>query len=171
MSSALTLPSPPAASQTDPDQMHNLADKLDTADPKSHVSRLHARLNALLLVLKTCVGDSCRQPWSALFTNGSVRNLQEAMHSKYDEYFRSLPSVKYSVSFRPRRGNGPDRAPKADPTLRLTPPAEMRARLPPRARGPFLVARSRLLTGEVVRLVLSMRNPLPLGFPLSHPLK
>lgn len=91
-------PFPSSPPQTDPDQMRNLADSLSTLSPSSDIARLHTRLDALLLVLKTCAGDSCRYPWSTMFTNGKVKNIKDAMKKEYDDYFKSLPDVRYSVS-------------------------------------------------------------------------
>ncbi|ORY76013.1 alkaline-phosphatase-like protein [Leucosporidium creatinivorum] len=82
---------------TDPDQMHNLASTLSSSSTKSsYITRLHTRLDALLLVLKTCSGQSCRLPWKSMFTNGKVKNLKDAMKKEYDDYFKGLPSVRYS---------------------------------------------------------------------------
>jgi N-acetylglucosamine-6-sulfatase len=86
--------------QSDPDQMHNLADSLSSLPSSSPIARLHSRLDALLLVLKTCAGESCRLPWKAMFSNGKVQNLKDAMKKECDAYFRSLPDVRYSVSRR-----------------------------------------------------------------------
>lgn len=94
----LTLGIPLALLQSDPDQMHNLATYLSTLHSSSPIARLHTRLDALLLVLKTCAGESCRLPWKALFTDGKVKNLKDAMKKEYDDYFKSLPDVRYSVS-------------------------------------------------------------------------
>lgn len=58
---------------------------------------LQDRLDALLLVLKTCVGDVCVNPWKTLFPGGGVRSLFDAMEVQFDAYFASLPKVKYSV--------------------------------------------------------------------------
>lgn len=60
----------------------------------SAAALLH-RLDALLLVLKTCKGDSCRRPWAGLFPNGEVRDLQGALAKRFDEYFAQLPKIQY----------------------------------------------------------------------------
>ncbi|GAA5864377.1 hypothetical protein JCM8547_005802 [Rhodosporidiobolus lusitaniae] len=79
----------------DPDQMHNLA--LVPHLESSPVARLYARLDALLLVLKACVGEGCRDPWSVLFPHGGVKSLSDALSEKYDDYFEGLPRVRYST--------------------------------------------------------------------------
>lgn len=53
------------------------------------------RLDALLLVLKTCVGDSCRRPWSALFPHGQAQSLEDALDPRYDAFFAGVPRVRY----------------------------------------------------------------------------
>ncbi|GAA6050414.1 hypothetical protein JCM3770_004026 [Rhodotorula araucariae] len=78
----------------DPDQMHNLA--LNPLHPASFTARLHTRLDALLLVLKSCSGDSCRNPWGVIFRDGKVRSLKAALDEQYDAYFEDLPRVRYS---------------------------------------------------------------------------
>lgn len=64
---------------------------------KSLINLQH-RLDALLLVLKTCVGDVCRNPWKTVFPDGSVSSLKAALEKRFDGYFADLPKVKYSVS-------------------------------------------------------------------------
>ncbi|KAI5794989.1 arylsulfatase [Geopyxis carbonaria] len=54
--------------------------------------RLHSRLNALLLVTKTCAEGSCRDPWATL----KGRNLKEALQSRYDAFYEALPKVKFA---------------------------------------------------------------------------
>ncbi|KAK2036315.1 hypothetical protein LZ31DRAFT_616350 [Colletotrichum somersetense] len=74
-----------------------------------------SRLDALLLVTKTCAMSICRDPWS-IFTptsNSSISNaktiashvgdtvklssLKQAMNSKYDAYFASFPRVHFET--------------------------------------------------------------------------
>ncbi|KDE06712.1 hypothetical protein MVLG_03058 [Microbotryum lychnidis-dioicae p1A1 Lamole] len=83
--------------RTDPDQMHNLA---EVQSQSSELQKLLIRLDALLLVLKTCVGEVCKRPWNEMFPQKNIRSLKDALDVKYDEYFRQLPKVTYSVSMR-----------------------------------------------------------------------
>lgn len=48
-------------------------------------------------MLKQCSGESCRNPWRSIFTNGKVTTLKQALDRKYDDYFAQLPRVKYDV--------------------------------------------------------------------------
>ncbi|KAL8283402.1 hypothetical protein RQP46_005812 [Phenoliferia psychrophenolica] len=81
----------------DPDQMDNLAEtsRLGHLRPPS-LARLQTRLDALLLVLKTCVGDVCRAPWKSIFPSGEVSSLADALHNDLDSFFGALPKVQYS---------------------------------------------------------------------------
>lgn len=64
--------------------------------------RLLHRLDALVLVLKTCQGETCTAPYKALFpsasfesTGGEVFKLEQVLEERYDAYFRRLPKVQY----------------------------------------------------------------------------
>ena len=57
---------------------------------------LYNRLDALLMVAKSCQQDSCRNPWGTLFPNGQVTDLAGAMQSQYDSFFANQPKVSYS---------------------------------------------------------------------------
>lgn len=58
-------------------------------------SNLLSRLDALLLVLKTCKMDECRFPWSALHSDGDVRSLRDALEPRFDGFYASRPRVQY----------------------------------------------------------------------------
>lgn len=58
------------------------------------------RLDALLLVLKSCKQDSCRDPWSTLTahmnsTENGPKSLRAALDGKYDEFFAKQPRVSF----------------------------------------------------------------------------
>lgn len=66
-----------------------------TAFGASSATALVNRLDALLLILKTCKADTCRRPWAAMFPGGEVRDLQSALNKRFDEYFAQLPKIQY----------------------------------------------------------------------------
>ncbi|CAN8104889.1 unnamed protein product [Discula destructiva] len=66
-------------------------------DSSAEAARLTSRLNGLMLLLKTCIGDSCRAPWTVLHPDGSVKTLAEALDPRYDLYYSSLPSVHFET--------------------------------------------------------------------------
>lgn len=57
------------------------------------LSELISRMDAVLMVTKTCKSDSCRNPWGVIFPNGDVTNLKSAMSSNYDAFFANQPKV------------------------------------------------------------------------------
>jgi hypothetical protein len=61
------------------------------------LSSLQARLDAMILVLKTCKGKVCSDPWAEPLLGSGVAVLTQAMDAKYDAYFEKLPKVSYSV--------------------------------------------------------------------------
>ncbi|KAK2736933.1 arylsulfatase precursor [Colletotrichum kahawae] len=79
--------------KNDPYELVNLANSTDSL----HV-RVLTRLNALLLVSKSCTQDTCRDPWSAiqppcLSSSYRVRTLEDALNPAYDEFYGSFPLV------------------------------------------------------------------------------
>lgn len=74
------------------------------ADPKGEAlqyfgrseDELISRLDALLMVTKSCKQDSCRVPWGTLFPAGQVTDLETAMNSQYDTFFANQPKVTFS---------------------------------------------------------------------------
>ncbi|PGH14621.1 hypothetical protein AJ79_02956 [Helicocarpus griseus UAMH5409] len=53
------------------------------------------RLDAVLLVQKSCKEDECRKPWKQLHPNGRVKNLQDALDKQYDRQYEKYPKVKF----------------------------------------------------------------------------
>ena len=54
------------------------------------------RLDTLLLVLKTCKGASCREPWRHLLEIKGVQTLADAMDSALDTFFDAQEPVSFS---------------------------------------------------------------------------
>lgn len=60
---------------------YETTNEFDNMDPQ-----LANRLDALLLVLKTCRSESCRDPWRVLHSHDpSVKTLADALHHKVSE--------------------------------------------------------------------------------------
>lgn len=86
----------------DPSQMHNYH------DPAHAPSQIHYellgrsfkhvtnRLDALLMVTKSCKGWECHEPWRVLHPDGSVSVLADALHKSYDAFYESQPRVSFS---------------------------------------------------------------------------
>ena len=102
-------------SQVDPGQMNNLWDVggNDTANSHHNVTtgaplyprlngpgfipeRLQSRLDTLLMVLKSCKGQVCVNPWKTVHPLGNVRSLKDAMDPKYDDFYASQPQISFS---------------------------------------------------------------------------
>lgn len=60
------------------------------------MQKLQTRLDAALLVLKACAGQDCYQPWSALHPEGGVTTLQQALATKFDQFYANQPKVTYA---------------------------------------------------------------------------
>jgi N-acetylglucosamine-6-sulfatase len=72
--------------QVDPYQMTNLYGTPGKIAGWS-IPKLTARLNGLLLTLKACKGKVCTRPWEKLHPQGNVKNLRQAMHARYDDFY------------------------------------------------------------------------------------
>lgn len=81
--------------RTDPGQIHNLfpALKADT-----YLTKVVQRLDALLLITKSCAGKTCREPWMVLHPKGDVASLTDALHPKFDSWYTSV-AERVKVSF------------------------------------------------------------------------
>ena len=51
------------------------------------LAHLIPRLDALVLVLKTCKARECVHPWEVLHPKGNVRNLHDALDHRYDDFY------------------------------------------------------------------------------------
>ncbi|KAF5008055.1 hypothetical protein FDECE_5637 [Fusarium decemcellulare] len=83
----------------DPFELRNLA---NSTDP--HIQRVKSRLNALLLVTKSCAQDTCRKPWSViqpphLGHGKEVKTLDDALDPAYDTFYSSFPLVNIDDCF------------------------------------------------------------------------
>jgi len=58
-------------------------------------SQLITRLDALLMVLKSCQGETCIQPWKVLHPAGDVNCLQDAMSKPFDHFYQNQVKVEY----------------------------------------------------------------------------
>lgn len=87
-------------SQSDPAQTQNLLSS-DHGPSEYHIAtrrleQIQPRLNALVMVLKTCVGRTCTHPWEKLHPDGSVRNLKQALGHHFDDFYREQPAMWFT---------------------------------------------------------------------------
>jgi hypothetical protein len=60
-------------------------------------AKLVNRLDALLMVLKSCKGVTCTKPWEALHPDGSVQTLEDAMDEEFDSFYEAQPKIDLLV--------------------------------------------------------------------------
>ena len=88
--------------QTDPYELRNLYPSGKTAyDSDSQLlgyptSSVIARLDALLLVLKSCKGIDCIKPWNVLHPQGDVQSLKDSLNTRYDTFYMEQVKVEYN---------------------------------------------------------------------------
>ena len=63
------------------------------------LDQLINRLDAVLMVTKSCKQDACRNPWGVIFPEGDVTGLKQAMSSNYDTFFANQPKVSLIGDF------------------------------------------------------------------------
>lgn len=89
-------------SQLDPDQVNNYL--LPEALPSMisayrlggrRLEEVITRLDALLMVAKSCKARSCHAPWESLHPNGKIKTLKHALDSKFDSFYRNQPKVSF----------------------------------------------------------------------------
>ena len=62
------------------------------------LARLVDRLDALLMVLKTCKGRQCTHPWATLFPDGEVDSLTDALDASFNHFFETkVAKVKFDA--------------------------------------------------------------------------
>lgn len=77
---------------SDPDELVNVAHDAGSA-------RVVNRLNALLMVTKSCERGGCRDPWSLLTPGGDVKltSLAQAMDAVHDDFFAGFEKVSFDA--------------------------------------------------------------------------
>ncbi|KAI0193947.1 arylsulfatase [Xylaria flabelliformis] len=78
----------------DPGQLNNLLASSNSASNKTLVAglpieKVASRLDALLFVLKSCQGLTCREPWKQLHPIGDVNTLADALDARFDDFYEA----------------------------------------------------------------------------------
>ncbi|KAG8164435.1 hypothetical protein KVR01_006353 [Diaporthe batatas] len=85
--------------ETDPGQLHNFYSTESRPKNKkvmgTNVDLVIGRLDALMMVLKSCKGDTCTDPWKVLHPRGDVRSLTDALSVRFDSFYRYQAKVAY----------------------------------------------------------------------------
>jgi N-acetylglucosamine-6-sulfatase len=61
------------------------------------MNKIVPRLDALMMVLKTCGGIECISPWLQLHPQGDVDTLEDAMSPRFDSFYAAQPKVSFSA--------------------------------------------------------------------------
>lgn len=80
--------------QADPWETNNLA----RGEVGNEHKRLLTRLNAVLMVTKSCTSNPCRDPWSVLQPlncASPISSLTSAMNPEYDSFFANIPNIRF----------------------------------------------------------------------------
>ncbi|KUJ15587.1 arylsulfatase [Mollisia scopiformis] len=85
----------------DPDQLKNLLSRPQVAEVSNvaglPIRKVVARLDALLFVLKSCKGRTCREAWQILHPDGDVLTLEDALEPRFDHFYEvDQKRVKYN---------------------------------------------------------------------------
>lgn len=54
------------------------------------------RLDALMMVLKSCKGNNCTQPWKVLHPHGDVKTLSGALKVQFDTFYEEQVRVSFN---------------------------------------------------------------------------
>ncbi|KAH7015555.1 alkaline-phosphatase-like protein [Ilyonectria destructans] len=85
----------------DPGQLNNLVRGAEAFGPENltllgtSITRVVDRLDSLMLVLKSCRGKTCVEPWKILHPQGDVESLQDALQPKYDGFYQLQVKVHF----------------------------------------------------------------------------
>jgi hypothetical protein len=61
------------------------------------LDKVVARLDSLLLVLKSCKGERCVKPWKSLHPAGGVSTLRHALSRRFDKFYETKQvKVRYN---------------------------------------------------------------------------
>ncbi|EME43950.1 hypothetical protein DOTSEDRAFT_171886 [Dothistroma septosporum NZE10] len=83
-------------------QMHNLLSEnfahlaKDYTIAERPFEHILERVDALLMVTKSCKGRTCHRPWDVLHSDKNVRSLKDALDSVYDDFYKEQPRVSFS---------------------------------------------------------------------------
>lgn len=89
-------------SQNDPGQMRNLFStdystlREDFSIANRPFKEVVTRLDALMMVLKSCKGRQCTHPWETLHPKGNVGSLVASLKPRFDAFYEEQPKVSFT---------------------------------------------------------------------------
>ncbi|KAH7324749.1 alkaline-phosphatase-like protein [Stachybotrys elegans] len=60
------------------------------------IQEIAPRLDSLMMVLKSCKGETCIHPWAKLHPDGGVKSLLDSLDRRFDEFYDEQPRVSFS---------------------------------------------------------------------------
>lgn len=69
------------------------------------LTQVTRRIDALMMVLKSCKEDTCIDPWGTLHPGGAVSSLKDALNERFDTFYKDQVKVRYEEC---SRGYFPD---------------------------------------------------------------
>ncbi|KAL5588473.1 hypothetical protein FOBRF1_015001 [Fusarium oxysporum] len=85
--------------KTDPGQLKSLFPHDDTTADSALLGttarQVLNRLDALMLVLKSCKGNTCIEPWKILHPEGGVTSLKDALQAKFNAFYKEQVKVRF----------------------------------------------------------------------------
>ncbi|KEF62024.1 arylsulfatase [Exophiala aquamarina CBS 119918] len=81
--------------KTDPYQTNNLFQTFVQINGQP-VNNVVSRLNALLMVMKSCKASQCVEPWLTLHPDGKVTHLIDALDPSLDSFYANQPKVAFT---------------------------------------------------------------------------
>lgn len=83
----------------DPYELTNLVRNTSSSTVTAEARRVANRLNALLMVTKSCEQDRCRDPWGQLDPGDGTAfvSLAQAMDASYDAFFANFERVQFDT--------------------------------------------------------------------------
>ncbi|KAM0257585.1 hypothetical protein ACHAQJ_004285 [Trichoderma viride] len=92
--------------RADPGQLNNLLSPKENQNSVTTIAingqqewsleQVVDRLDALMMVLKSCKQESCIHPWKSLHPSGNVHSLLSALSLEYDDFYREQVKVSYT---------------------------------------------------------------------------
>lgn len=61
-----------------------------------NISLVINRLDALMMVLKSCKGGTCIEPWKVLHPHGDVKSLSDALTVQFDAFYKEQVKVSFN---------------------------------------------------------------------------
>lgn len=85
----------------DPGQLENYFDSSASSAREAYTlfgrsfKHIVNRLDALMMVLKSCKGIECVQPWDVLHPHGDIKTLKDALAVDFDVFYQEQPKVSF----------------------------------------------------------------------------